>query len=147
MAGKRIKFRADSKNRIACKETVLRTVNVVGKRVNLTVGLNKDFNLSNKYTMQDNFLVLLEDESILTAKKGKGAKAVYYALDEISYFATITIQFNKKNKVTSRVLTLYQPQSQCNFNELYCKRVTSLINSEKREEILDNIINYALCRI
>lgn len=144
MAGKKYKFRIDSKNKVGIKETSIKSLTQLGKRVTLTVALNNMFDASKQYVMQDNYLIPSEEVKI---KKGKRNKAVYYLLDELSYLASVTVQFNKKGKVVEKLLTLYQPKYICNEEEIYCDRITSMIEKEKREEIIEMLLPYILGKV
>ena len=97
MAGKKFKFRTDGNRRVAIKEVVTRSVSVRGPRISVSMGLDNELNLSNKYIVDGNIFTLVENTKGL--KKGKGAKVIYYPLDEISYIATLTLQYNKSKKI------------------------------------------------
>ena len=57
MAGKKFKFRTDANRRPGIKEVINRGMSVRGQRVSISVGLDKDFNLSRKHIIADNIFV------------------------------------------------------------------------------------------
>ena len=145
MAGKKFKFRTDGNRRVAIKEVVTRSVSVRGPRISVSMGLDSELNLSNKYIVDGNIFTMIESTKGL--KKGKGSKVIYYTLDEISYIATLTLQFNKSKKIVEKTLTLYVPQGVCSSDEIYCNRFTSSLSSEEKELVIENILGYATSRI
>lgn len=144
MAGKKFKFRSDANNKVGLKEQVNKLVSTRGPRISVSMGLDKDLNLSNKYIMENNILVPL-----LTKNTGKvrSNKVTYYLIDEISYMATLTLQYNKKNKLIEKILILYVPQDICSVDEIYGSRITSRFTKEEKEEIIKNIIGYVQSKI
>lgn len=144
MAGKKFKFRIDSKNKVGIKEVCVKSMTQLGKRVTLTVSLNKEYDAAQQYAMQDNYLIPMTESK---GKRNKRNKVVYYLFDELNYLASVTIQFNKKGKVVDKLLTLYQPKIQCTIDEIYCDRITSTIDKEKKEEIIERLLPYVLERV
>ena len=145
MAGKKFKFRSDGNRRVAIKEVVARSFSIRGPRISVSMGLDNNFNLSNKYIIKDNLLTGVETTSGL--KKGKGGKAIYYALGEISYMATLTLQYNKNKKIVEKILTIYVPKNICSSEEIYCVRSTGQLTKEQKESITNNILGYATSRV
>ena len=145
MAGKKFKFRTDANRRPGIKEVINRGMSVRGQRVSISVGLDKDFNLSRKHIIADNIFVPIKDTKGL--KKGKGGKAVYYPFVEISYIATITLQYNKNKKIAEKTLILYEPNGLCSSDEIYCTRVTGSLSLEEKKEIVDKLLGYINSRI
>lgn len=144
MAGKKFKFRTDGNRRPGVKEVVFRTMSMRGPRISVSVGLDSNFNLSKIHTIEGNILTPIKSTKGL--KRGKGGKAIYYPIDELSYIATITLQYNKNMKVVEKLLTVYSPMGVCSFDEIYCMRITGRITQEEREQILNNICGYATSR-
>ena len=70
MAGKKFKFRTDANRRPGIKEVINRGMSVRGQRVSISVGLDRDFNLSRKHIIADNIFVPIKDTKGL--KKGWG---------------------------------------------------------------------------
>lgn len=145
MTGKKFKFRSDGNRRVALKEVVARGVTIRGPRISVSMGLDSNFNLSKKYIVKDN--ILTEIESTKGLKKGKGARAIYYPLDEISYMATLTLQYNKNKKIVEKILTIYIPQNICSSDEIYCVRANGKINKEQKECLINSIFGYATSRV
>ena len=145
MAGKKFKFRSDGNNRVGIKEVVNRTYSVRGPKVSISMGLDRELNLSTKYIITDNILTPVESTKNL--KRGKGAKVIYYPIDELSYIATLTLQYNKSNKLIEKTLTVYVPQDICSLDEIYGVRITGKFTKEERELIVENISSYAQSRV
>ena len=80
-------------------------------------------------------------------KRGKGAKVIYYPIDEISYIATLTLQYNKSNKLIDKTLTVYIPQEICSLDEIYSVRVTGTLTKEESDKIIENISTYAQSKV
>lgn len=144
MAGKKFKFRSDANNRVGIKEQVNKLVSTRGPRISVSVGLDKNLNLSNKYIIEDNILTPFVMKG---TKKEKNSKVVYYLIDEISYMATLTLQFNRKGKLIDQNLVLYVPKDICSIDEIYCNRITSKFNKEEKEKVLENISDYVLSKV
>lgn len=145
MAGKKFKFRCDGNRRVGIKEVITRNMTMRGQRISVSVGLDKDFNLSIKHIIKDNILIPVKDT--IGFKKGKGGKAIYYPLDEISYIVTIILQYNRNNKIVEKTLTLYEPRFNCSLDEIYCLKITTEISQEEKEMILNNVFGYAVSRV
>ncbi len=145
MAGKKFKFRSDGNNRVGIKESVVRSLSVRGPRISVSIGLDKDFNPSNKYIVEGNILTPIKTTKGL--KQGKGAKVIYYPIDEISYIATLTLQYNKANKIVDKVLTVYVPQNICSSDEIYGVRTTGKFSKEDKDNIITNILPYAQTKV
>ena len=145
MAGKKFKFRSDGNNRVSIKEVVTRTFSVRGPRISVSMGLNKDLNLSKKYIVDGNIFTPIDTTKGL--KKGKGAKVIYYPIDEISYIATLTLQYNKSNKLVEKILTVYIPQGICSSDEIYGVRVTGQLTKEEKDVIMSSISSYAQSKV
>lgn len=144
MAGKKFKFRTDGNRRTGIKEVVSRGMSIRGPRISISVGLDSDFNLSKIHTIEGNILTPIRSTKGL--KRGKGGKAIYYPIDELSYIATVTLQYNKNMKVVEKLLTVYIPKVVCTHDEIYCLRITSRLTQEETEQILNNICGYATSR-
>lgn len=140
MTGKKFKFRSDFKGNVGVKEVVLKGNTQRGRRLSVSVGLDERLQLLPKYTIQDNCFIPLDDVSKL--KQGRGGKAVYYLFSDISYVVTITLQYNKKDKIVERILTLYKPESLCSANEVYCTRITGSLKEEQMEYVFQMLIPY-----
>lgn len=145
MAGKKFKFRSDGNNRVGIKEVVNRTYTVRGPKVSVSMGLDRELNLSKKYIITDN--ILSPVVSTKNLKRGKGAKVIYYPIDEISYIATLTLQYNKSNKLIDKTLTVYIPQEICSLDEIYSVRVTGTLTKEESDKIIENISTYAQSKV
>lgn len=145
MAGKKFKFRSDGNKRVGIKESIVRTFSVRGPRISVSMGLDKDFNLSKKYIVEGNILTPIKTTKGL--KQGKGAKVIYYPIDEISYIATLTLQYNKNNKLVEKNLIVYVPQDICSAEEIYAVRVTGTFSKEERDRITENISSYAQSKV
>ena len=70
MAGKKFKFRTDGNRRVAIKEVVTRSVSVRGPRISVSMGLDNELNLSNKYIVDGNIFTLVENTKGLKRVKG-----------------------------------------------------------------------------
>lgn len=137
MAGKKFKFRVDGNNKVGIKEVINRVMSARGERISYSVGLTKDFVVAPKFIVKDNlFVPILETKSL---KRGRGGKAVYYSLNDISYIATLTLQYNKKGKVVERTLILYTPYTLCSMDEIYCNRRIGSVSVEEKDEIMNTI--------
>ena len=145
MAGKKFKFRSDGNNRVGIKESISRSYSVRGPKISVSMGLDKDFNLSKKYLVEGNILTPVQTTKGL--KQGKGARVIYYPIDEISYIATLTLQYNKNNKLVDKSLIIYIPQGLCNKEEIYAVRITGSLRQEEKDKIIENISSYAQSRV
>ena len=145
MAGKKFKFRSDSNNRVGIKEVVSRTASVRGPKISVSVGLDKDFNFSNKHIADGNIFTPIKSTKGL--KQGRGARVIYYPIDEISYIATLTLQYNKSNKLVDKTLTVYIPQDICGPDEIYGVRVTGKFSHEDKEAIIEMLTPYVQSKI
>lgn len=144
MAGKKFKFRTDGNRRPGVKEVVFRTMSMRGPRISVSVGLDSNFDLSKIHIIEGNILTPIK--STKGFKRGKGGKAIYYPIDELSYIATVTLQYNKNMKVVEKLLTVYIPKGICSSDEIYCVRVTGKLTDEIREKILNSVCGYATSR-
>ena len=145
MAGKKFKFRSDMNNRVGIKESISRSFTVRGPKISVSMGLDKDFNLSTKYIIDGNILTPIKTTKGL--KQGRGGRVIYYPIDEISYIATLTLQYNKSNKLIDKTLTVYIPQEICSLDEIYSVRVTGTLTKEESEKIIENISTYAQSKV
>lgn len=139
MAGKKFKFRIDAHNRVGIKEQRTQTMNTRGKRVSISIGLNSEFDISDKYIIKDNILIPILDENSIT--RGRGGYAIYYSMSDISYIATVTVQYNKKGKIIEKMLTLYIPKGLYSVDEIYCNRITGDVTHEQYTRITEKVFN------
>lgn len=145
MAGKKFKFRSDMNKRVGVKETVTRSFSVRGPKISVSLGLDRNFNLSNKYIMDGSILTPII--STKDMKRGRGQKVVYYPIDEISYIVTLTLQYNKNNKLVDKSLTVYVPQDICGPEEIYAVRTTGKFSKEEKDQIVENISSYVQSKV
>lgn len=145
MAGKKCEFRSDGNGRVVIKEVIKRGSSVRGPKHTISVCLNSDFQLSNRYVMQDNIITPVD--SLSKSKTGKREKPVYYALSEISYIATITYQCNRQGKVVDNTFALYLIQAVCGEKDLYCNRVTAGLNLAAKKDLVEVLSPYCLQRL
>ncbi len=145
MAGKKFKFRSDMNNRVGIKESISRSFTVRGPKISVSMGLDKDFNLSTKYIIDGNILTPIKTTKGL--KQGRGGRVIYYPIDEISYIATLTLQYNKSNKLVEKSLIVYVPQDICGPEEIYAVRTTGRFSKEEKDIIVENISSYAQSKV
>ena len=145
LAGKKFKFRIDAHNHVGIKEQRIQTMNTRGKRVSISIGLNKAYEIAQKYIVKDNILTPIVDEKSIM--RGRGGYAIYYSMGEISYIATITLQYNKKGKIIEKILTLYIPKGLYSLDEIYCTRITGDVTQEQYMEITEKLLAYLMEKI
>ncbi len=145
MAGKKVEFRSDGNRNVVIKEVIKRGSSVRGPKHTISICLNSDFQLANRYVMQDNIVTPIE--SLGKSKTGKREKPVYYVLSEISYIATITYQCNRQGKVVDNTFALYIIEAVCGEKDLYCHRVTAGLNLNARKELVEVLSPYCLQRL
>ncbi len=145
MAGKKIEYRTDGNGTVVIKEVIKRGSSVRGPKHTISVCLNRDFQLSNRYAMIDNIATPIE--SLGKIKSGKREKPVYYAISEILYVASITYQCNRQGKVVDSTLALYIIEAICNEKDLYCHRVTAGLNTLAKKELAETLTPYCMQRL
>lgn len=138
MAGKKFKYRVDIKNNIAIKGNRRTVKSDFGERRIISVGLDKDFNLLNRYIIKDNVFIPYSIDMQL--KRGKGGSGFYYMMNELSYMCVVSAQYNNRGVLVDKSLIMYIPKVTFSEKELYFTRVTGEIEKEKYDRILNNLV-------
>lgn len=143
MAGKKFKFRVGTDGKSGIKEVVTRSTVLSGKRVDVSLGVTKDFDIAPLCIFKDNVMVPLGVDKI---SRSKGKTALYYPIENISYIFTVTLVF-KGNQIKNKKLTVYIPKYIVSLDELYCERATGSFTTEEKNKMIEDLLLFVKSRI